>query len=235
MNDKQKNQESGPPKPRGPRGPGKDGPPGDPMRRRIGINAAWVVVALLLLIALNYIASGDRGEKISYSELKAKIEAGQVQKVTVGESSITAEATQSARDGGAPEAWTATPVDDPKLIELLEERGIEYDGSTSGNWGWMLGFILPFGLLIVFWIFMLRRMNPTQGVMTFGKSQARLQAEGDTGVSFDDVAGVDESEEELQEVVEYLKKPEKFVRLGAKIPKGILRRDVRRRGRRPRP
>ncbi len=222
MNDRQKDQKSGPTKPRGPRGPAKDGPPGDPMRRRMGINAAWVVVALLLLVALNYIASDEGGEKISYSELKAKIEAGQVQKVTVGESNIVAEPTQAARDAGAPEAWTATPVDDPKLIELLEEKGIEYDGSTSSNWGWMLGFILPFGLLIVFWLFMLRRMNPTQSVMTFGKSQARLQAEGDTGVTFDDVAGVDESEEELQEVVGYLKKPEKFVRLGAKIPKGIL-------------
>jgi cell division protease FtsH len=200
----------------------EDGPAG-PLGRRASMGAAWIVVALLLLISLNYLASGQRGEEISYSELKAKIAAGEVQKVTVGETRIVAESTEGAKSAGAPEAWRAVPVaDDPGLIELLEEQGIEYDGSASTGIGWLLSFIIPFGLLIVLWVFMLRRMNPTQGVMTFGKSQARLRAEGDTGVTYGDVAGVDEAEEELEEVVEFLKTPEKFSRLGAKIPKGIL-------------
>jgi cell division protease FtsH len=73
-----------------------------------------------------------------------------------------------------------------------------------------------------FWIFMLRRMNPTQGVLTVGKSKARIVGEEGTGVSFDDVAGVDEAKTELQEIVEFLKTPEKFGNLGAKIPKGVL-------------
>ena len=197
--------------------------PGGPFTKRAGISAAWVIVALLLLISLNYLTSGQRGEEISYSGLKEKIAAGEVQKVTVGDTRITAEATEGAKAAGAPEAWTAVPVqDDPGLIELLEEQGVEYDGSASSGIGWLLSFIIPFGLLIVLWFFMLRRMNPSQGVMTFGKSQARLRAEGDTGVAFQDVAGVDEAEEELEEVVEFLKTPEKFSRLGAKIPKGIL-------------
>jgi cell division protease FtsH len=186
------------------------------------MSAAWIVVALLLLISLNYLAGGQRGDEISYSELKAKIAAGEVQKVTVGDTRIVAEPTEGAKGAGAPEAWTAKPVEDPGLIELLEEQGVEYDGSTSSSIGWLLSFIIPFGFLILIWFFMLRRMNPSQGVMTFGKSQARLRAEGDTGVTFRDVAGEDEAEEELQEVVEFLKTPEKFVRLGAKIPKGIL-------------
>jgi cell division protease FtsH len=202
--------------------PERQGLPG-PFGRRAGISAAWVIVALLLLISLNYLASGQRGEEISYSQLKEKIAAGEVQKVTVGDTRVTAESTEGARAAGAPEAWTAVPVqDDPGLIELLEEQGVEYDGSTSTGIGWLLSFIIPFGLLIALWFFMLRRMNPSQGVMTFGKSQARLRAEGDTGVTYDDVAGVEEAEEELEEVVEFLKTPEKFSRLGAKIPKGIL-------------
>ena len=78
------------------------------------MSAAWVIVALLLLISLNYLASGQRGEEISYSELKEKIAAGEVQKVTVGDTRITAEATEGAQSAGAPEAWTAVPVqDDP--------------------------------------------------------------------------------------------------------------------------
>jgi cell division protease FtsH len=93
---------------------------------------------------------------------------------------------------------------------------------VSTGYGWMLGLLLPFAVVLAFWFYMLRRVNPTQGVMTFGKSQARLQAEGDTGVTFKDVAGVDEAEEELEEVIEFLKRPEKFARLGAKIPKGVL-------------
>jgi cell division protease FtsH len=180
------------------------------------------MVALLALIGVNYLFSEGSGEEISYSELKAKIVAGDVQKLRIGESRIVAEPTEAALQAGAPEAWTAVPVDDPSLIELVEEHGVEYEGTVSNGMGWVLNLILPLGLLLVLWMFLLRRMGPAQGVMTFGKSQAKLRAEGDTGVTFDDVAGVDEAEEELQEVVEFLKTPEKFSRLGAKIPKGIL-------------
>jgi cell division protease FtsH len=197
--------------------------PGGPVTPRIKLSLLYVVMAVLLLVSLNYLLSDAPGEDISYSELKERIAAGEVAKLTIGDTRIVAEPTEAAQAAGAPEVWRAVPVDDPTLIELAEAQGVEYEGSVRNGLGWMLNLLLPFGLLLIIWMFLLRRMGgPAQGVMTFGKSQARLQAEGDTGVTFADVAGVDEAEEELEEVVEFLKKPDKFTRLGAKIPKGIL-------------
>jgi cell division protease FtsH len=198
--------------------------PESPLSRFVRFSPLYVVIAVLLLIGLNYLVSDKGGKEISYSSLKAKIRAGQVQKLTIGESRIVAEPTKSAIGQGAPESWTAIKVDDPELIKLAEEQGVEYEGAISDGLGWLLNLIIPFGLLLLLWMFLLRRMGagPAQSVMTFGKSQARLQAEGDTGVTFADAAGVEEAEEELAEVVEFLRRPEKFARLGAKIPKGIL-------------
>jgi cell division protease FtsH len=205
------------------REPGRAGP-GGLLGRRPFLPFVYVIMAVLLLFGLNYLLSDQTsGQEISYSELKAKIAAGQVQKLTIGKDRIVAEPTEAAKAQGAPETWTAVKVDDPGLIELAEEHGVEYKGALSNGLGWLFNLIIPFGLLLVVWIFLLRRMGgPAQGVMTFGKSQARLQAEGHTGVTFTDAAGVDEAKEELQEVVEFLKTPEKFARLGAKIPKGVL-------------
>ncbi len=193
------------------------------MGRHIRFSPLYIVLALLLLVALNYLVSNGDGQEISYSALKEKVAAGEVEKLTISETRIVAKPTSTARAQGAPEVWTAVKVDDPKLIELVEEQGIEYEGAVSNGLGWMLNMLIPLGLLLVVWIYLLRRMGgPAQSVMTFGKSQARLQAEGDTGVTFDDAAGVDEAKEELREVVDFLKRPEKFARLGAKIPKGVL-------------
>jgi cell division protease FtsH len=198
-----------------PRRPG----PASPMGRQ-RLLPLLAVVAVLLLFGLNYLVSSNRsGQEISYSELKEKIAAGEVAKLTIGERTIKAEPTEAA---GAPESWIAVKVEDPGLVDLAEENGVEYEGAVSNGMGWLFNLIIPFGFLLLLWMFLLRRMGPAQGVMTFGKSQARLQAEGDTGVTFGDVAGEDEAEEELQEVVDFLKTPQKFTRLGAKIPKGIL-------------
>ncbi|UCF21174.1 MAG: ATP-dependent zinc metalloprotease FtsH [Gemmatimonadota bacterium] len=196
--------------------------PEGPMGRYARLSPLYIVVIVLGFLGLNYLLGDRAGEEISYSALKAKVEAGEVAKLTIGESTIVAVPTDGARAAGAPERWTAVPVDDPGLIELAEEKGVEYEGRVSSGLGWILSMLRPLGLLLVVWIYLLRRMGPSQSVMTFGKSQARLQAEGDTGVTFGDAAGVDEAEEELQEVVEFLKRPDKFARLGAKIPKGIL-------------
>jgi cell division protease FtsH len=197
--------------------------PEGPFGRYARLTPLYAIIAVLIFLGLNFLLADQGGEEISYSVLKEKVAAGEVQKLTISDTKVVAETTEGARAAGAPEAWVAVTVDDPTLIELAEEQGVEYEGSVSNGMGWILNLLIPFGFLIILWVFLLRRMGgPAQGVMTFGKSQARLQAEGDTGVTFGDVAGVDEAKEELQEVVEFLKIPEKFARLGAKIPKGIL-------------
>jgi cell division protease FtsH len=117
---------------------------------------------------------------------------------------------------------------DDKLVELLEERGIQYEAVQQSDlsevlWIWLV----PMGLVLLFWSFMMRRVaggmgQGPQSVMSFGKTRAKVQAEVDTGVGFKDVAGVDEAVDELREIVEFLKTPEKFRRLGGRIPKGVL-------------
>ena len=120
--------------------------------------------------------------------------------------------------------FETTRVDDSDLVHQLESVGIEFSGKPER--GWFLDFVLiwVFPLLILFaiWGFVFRRMNPTGGMLSIGKSKAKVYVEGKTKVSFKDVAGIDEAVEEVKEVVEFLKNPSKFQSLGGRIPKGVL-------------
>jgi cell division protease FtsH len=110
------------------------------------------------------------------------------------------------------------------FLNSLKKRGINYEVKPDSNlWVTVLSWVLPFVLLFLFWIFLLRRFaGPDGGLMSIGKSKAKVYVEKEIKVTFQDVAGVDEAVEELKEIIEYLKNPQKFVRLGAKIPKGVL-------------
>jgi cell division protease FtsH len=115
-------------------------------------------------------------------------------------------------------------VEDPELIGLLDQKGISYRGHAENKWiGLLLSWLFPLGLLILFWSILMRRMGGgPQGVLSVGKARVKIFAEKEVEITFDDVAGIDEAKHELQEIVEFLKTPEKFQRLGGKIPKGVL-------------
>jgi cell division protease FtsH len=190
-------------------------------KRRTRFTLFYVVFVVLLVLLLQQWMRQDT-EHVRYSELKARIEAGEVASVTIAEQVVEATATDTVREATGISGWQAVRVDDDALIPMLEERGIPYEGRTSGWLGQALFWLLPLGIILLFWLWILRRMNPTQGVMTVGKSRARIVGEEGTGVSFEDVAGVDEAKQETVEIVEFLRQPEKFASLGAKIPKGVL-------------
>jgi cell division protease FtsH len=198
-------------------------PPGGPMGdRRTRISLGYFMFAFLLVIAFQFFL-GQRGtEEIPYSELKNRIAAGQVASVRLSDEVVIAVPVDSIQEAGNIEQWNAVRVEDETLVPLLEERDIPFEGMLESWLSQVMGWLLPVLVFILFWLWILRRMNPTQGVLTVGKSRARIVGEEGTGVTFDDVAGVEEAKQETVEVVEFLRSPEKFAKLGAKIPKGVL-------------
>ncbi len=192
--------------------------------RRTRFSLGYFVLAFLLLIAFQTLLMQQGTEQIPYSELKQRIAAGQIDTVQISEGSITALPVDTVREQTGVDRWSAVlpPVEDETLLPLLEEQGVTVIATRAGWLSQALIWLLPLGLILLFWLWILRRMNPTQGVLTVGKSRARIVGEEGTGVTFEDVAGVDEAKQETVEIVEFLRTPEKFAQLGAKIPKGVL-------------
>jgi cell division protease FtsH len=194
----------------------------------------FFLIIFFLLLSL-FLIERDlyRYEKVTYFEFKTLLREGKVQDVVIKKKEIYGKFLESAADTLSQIRKTPVKVgayfktvypDDPELFKLLEEKGINYEVKPDSNlWVTVLSWIIPFVLLFLFWIFLLRRFaGPDGGIMSIGKSKAKVYVEKEIKVTFQDVAGVDEAVEELKEIIEYLKNPQKFVRLGAKIPKGVL-------------
>jgi cell division protease FtsH len=150
---------------------------------------------------------------------------GQVAEVTVGDTIVSGRLKQPRGEGrNASTQFTTTRIEDPKLVEELEAHQVKYTGEVVSRWlPEILGWIIPLVLLVAVWSFFFRRMSGAEGgVMSFARSKAKIYAEDDVKVSFSDVAGVDEAEEELKEIVEFLRNPRKYTNLGGRIPKGVL-------------
>ena len=200
-------------------------PSGGPMNdRRTRFSLGYFFLAFLILIVIQSLLARQGTESLAYSELKDRIAAGQVAEARIGPQYVEAMPIDSISEETGTLLWRSTilPIEDEQLIPLLEEHGVEYEGIAQSWFSQAFVWLLPLGLIVLFWVWMLRRMNPTQGVLTVGKSRAKIVGEEGTGVTFDDVAGVDEAKQETAEVVDFLQNPEKFAELGAKIPKGVL-------------
>ena len=185
----------------------------------IFIVVAWIAMMLVYLLARGQAA------RVSYSELKRDLAAGRVEKVSVTPTVIRGTRKAAADAGKKGGAFEAVRVDDPALLGDLEKHGVEVTGARDGSAaGTLLSWIVPIGLgLALLWWLGRGLGKAGQGsFMTVGRSKARVYMEKDIQVTFADAAGVDEAKEELSEVIEFLRTPDKFRRLGGKIPKGIL-------------
>jgi cell division protease FtsH len=193
-------------------------------------SAIWYGLGLLVVLAvvnMYYMTPG--GRQVAYSEFKTMVTSGQVEEVVIGDQTLrgTLKQTGGAAPGKNDEksrTFTTTRVDDPKLAEELQTRGVKFSGEAVNKWlPDLLGWILPVVFIVVLWGFFFRRMGGAEGgVMSFAKSRAKIYADDEVKVKFSDVAGVDEAEDELKEIVEFLKTPKKYTNLGGKIPKGVL-------------
>ncbi|HBU69603.1 MAG TPA: cell division protein FtsH [Elusimicrobia bacterium] len=183
---------------------------------------AWVFIFLLLLYFIQSVRQINVEQELPYSTFKKYIKAGEIIKVTVAPELIKGQ--YKAADGKVVNFKTV-PMPDPKLVEDMEQYNVS---QFSGNLerGWLMPFLMNWGpmvLLILFWLWMIKGMQGGgKQVMAFGRSKAKLQTAKKTKITFADVAGCDEAKEELKEIVEFLKDPAKFQKLGGKIPKGVL-------------
>jgi cell division protease FtsH len=188
------------------------------------VSAVWYLLGLFLLLAVVqaylFIPSG---RTVAYSEFKALLAQDRVAEVTITDQAIRGQ-LKGPDAGGKPQAFITTRVDDPKLVEELEQRKVKYTGEVVSRWlPDLLGWVLPLLLIVGISSFFFRRMSGTEGgIMSFARSRGKIYAEDDVKVTFSDVAGVDEAEDELKEVVEFLKTPKKYMQLGGRIPKGVL-------------
>jgi cell division protease FtsH len=200
----------------------RDKRPGDRRTLPRPGGAVWYVLGFLMLMALaQAYFLAPAGRQISYSEFKGAVRGGQVVEVVVGEQSIRG---TLARDVNGSRNFNAARIEDPKLLEELDAAGVKYTGEFVSRWlPEVIGWVIPLLLLFALWSFFFRRMSGAEGgVMSFARSKHRVFAEDDVKVSFADVAGVDEAEQELKEIVEFLKNPKKYTALGGRIPKGVL-------------
>jgi cell division protease FtsH len=197
-----------------------------PLSGRSGSSLWYGLVFLLLLVLVQAYYMTPAGKSLPYSEFKDLVKKGAVDEVTVGDQLIHGTLKQAPPDDPkGSNKFTTTRVDDPKLTEELEGHSVKYSGEVANRWlpELLVGWIVPLIFFVAIWGFFLRRMGGAEGgVMSFARSRAKAYADDEVKVRFTDVAGVDEAEEELKEIVEFLKTPKKYTNLGGRIPKGVL-------------
>jgi cell division protease FtsH len=196
----------------------------------------YFVAAFLVLLVIESVILDAQVDNITYSEFKTLLRAEKVSDIAIGERTLSGQLkteglenvlpkarADELKQGGSPHRFVTVRVDDPDLIKELDAAKVKYAGRSESTWfTTLMSWILPALIFVGIWMFFMRRMGAASGVMALGKSKARVYVEKQTGVTFDDVAGIDEARGELVEIVEFLKNPDKFRRLGGKIPKGVL-------------
>jgi cell division protease FtsH len=182
--------------------------------------ALWLVISLMVILLFNMFNRPQEGRvETTYSQFLTSVDKGDVAQVTIQGSRIFGKQV----DGRTFQTFMPRDTD---VIKKLTEKGVEIQAKPEEETPWYMSILIswfPMLLLIGIWIFFMRQMQVGGGkAMSFGKSRARLLSETSRKVTFQDVAGIDEAKEELQEIVEFLKDPKKFTRLGGRIPKGVL-------------
>ncbi len=182
----------------------------------------WVMLLVIVFMFINFARQGGNEVELEYSQFKQYIKVGSVFKVLVAPGLIKG---QFRDNDGVFKRFKTVPMDDPNLVKDMEDNKVLEFSATEKS-GWLGSLLLNWGsvvLLILFCFWMMRGMSMgNKQAMSFGKTKAKLAVGASKKITFKDVAGCDEAKEELQEIIEFLKDPAKFQKLGGKIPKGVL-------------
>lgn len=176
-----------------------------------------IIIGLMLVVLFRAFSQPGNRISIDYSAFLNMVESGSVTQVTIEGDNLSGLSAQGPFNTFAPK--------DPGLIKLLKSKRVRISARTEEGFSWFRVFLswIPMLLLVGVWIFFMRHMQVGGGkALSFGKSRARLLSDSREKVTFEDVAGIDEAKEELEEIVEFLRAPERFTRLGGRIPKGVL-------------
>ena len=195
-------------------------------QKKISFSASYLFVALAALILFQYWLS-PKVNNVSYTQFKNLVKEFKITSVVISTNQL--KGFETRQDGKQeplfPEMIYRTPrVDDRNLVEFLEDNNVDIIAENENTFlKMLLSWVVPALIFVGIWMFAIKKMGQAgPGMMTLGKHKAKIVAQTDLGVDFSSVAGQDEAKQELQEVIEFLKTPGKFTRLGAKIPKGIL-------------
>jgi cell division protease FtsH len=194
------------------------------MDKKLTINLFYAAVAVaLILLFQSWWVSYQQVEPIPYSEFEKLLSQGDIAEVQVKKDSLEGKLKKPLPDG---REYFVTVRVDPAIADALEKHKVKFTGVVESTFlKDLLSWVLPAVFFVGIWMFFIRRMAQRQGLgglMSVGKSKAKVYVETDTKVTFDDVAGVDEAKEELKEIVAFLKDPRRYGRLGARVPKGVL-------------
>ncbi len=196
------------------------------IKTKASFSIIYVLIALLILSLLQLWIAPNR-ENVSYSQFKKYIADGKINAVVVSQRYLKGYEKFQGTDKTEPlfpqQIYVTPRVEDKNLVEFLEHNNVEIIAENENTFLMtLLSWVLPAVIFVGIWAWAMKRMGQGSGIMTLGKSKAKIVAQTDVGVTFKDVAGQDEAIQELQEILEFLRTPGKFTQLGAKIPKGIL-------------
>ena len=208
------------------------------MDRKQTFSLWYVVLALIVLVAMQDLIGGNHTQTLTYSEFKQALAAGKVDDIVLKDGLATgrlsadglekilpASRVEALKKQGGEHRFVTVLLNDPGLIPQLDAAKVRYAGVIESKWfGLLVSWVAPALVFVGIWLFAMKRMGSGMhsGMLEIGKSKARVYMQKETGVTFKDVAGIDEEKEELMEVVDFLQNPDRFKRLGGKIPKGVL-------------